>query len=358
MLASDAVRVGTAASGSGRAPRVLIRPAHALAATGLAALALLLALLVARPAGVQRQPLIPVARPAGPAGQQVARLPAAALAPVSNAVGAADPAYRVDLSHGGLAATSAAQRMRIRFAATGISLTSGKTRVRLDTEGFGYPGAVTALPKDEPRAHANRVTYARADVTESYVNGPLGLEQGFTIGAAPAGRASGPLTLSIALSGNAHATLAANGQSVSFAAAGGPTLSYSGLRATDARGRVLRSSLALSGGHILLRVNTRGASYPLRIDPFIHQGEKLTGSGLSGPYGYVGMSVALSADGNTALVGAPADGTYTEYKGAAFVFTRSGSTWTQQGEKLTGGGETAADGSAKASRCPPAATPR
>ena len=128
MLASDAVRVGTAASGSGRAPRVLIRPAHALAATGLAALALLLALFVARPAGVQRQPLIPVARPAGPAGQQVARLPAAALAPVSNAVGAADPAYRVDLSHGGLAATSAAQRMRIRFAATGISLTSRARR--------------------------------------------------------------------------------------------------------------------------------------------------------------------------------------------------------------------------------------
>ena len=59
------------------------------------------------------------------------------------------------------------------------------------------------------------------------------------------------------------------------------------------------------------------------------------------------MSVALSADGNTALVGAPADGTYTEYRGAAFVFTRSGSTWTQQGEKLTGAGEAARAGSAE-----------
>jgi IPT/TIG domain/FG-GAP repeat len=43
---------------------------------------------------------------------------------------------------------------------------------------------------------------------------------------------------------------------------------------------------------------------------------------------YFGRSVALSEDGNTALVGAPlANGG----KGAVWVFTRSGSGWTQQG---------------------------
>ena len=47
--------------------------------------------------------------------------------------------------------------------------------------------------------------------------------------------------------------------------------------------------------------------------------------------------MALSADGNTALIGGPGDNSYV---GAAWVFTRSGSTWTQQGAKLTGGGET------------------
>src|SRR5439155_6386897 len=49
-----------------------------------------------------------------------------------------------------------------------------------------------------------------------------------------------------------------------------------------------------------------------------------------------GDSVGLSSDGKTALIGARGD---NEYDGAAWVFTRSGSTWTQQGEKLTGGGE-------------------
>ena len=52
-----------------------------------------------------------------------------------------------------------------------------------------------------------------------------------------------------------------------------------------------------------------------------------------------GYSVALSADGNTALIGGPDDNGRI---GAAWVFTRSGSTWTQQGEKLTGSGETGA----------------
>jgi len=46
---------------------------------------------------------------------------------------------------------------------------------------------------------------------------------------------------------------------------------------------------------------------------------------------WFGRSVALSADGATALIGAPAKSTNT---GAAYVFTRSGSTWTQQ-QKLT-----------------------
>ena len=64
------------------------------------------------------------------------------------------------------------------------------------------------------------------------------------------------------------------------------------------------------------------------------QGAKLVPTGAVG-YPRVGYSVALSADGNTALMGAETDD-YTI--GAAFVFTRSGSTWSQQGSKLVGSG--------------------
>jgi uncharacterized repeat protein (TIGR01451 family) len=70
------------------------------------------------------------------------------------------------------------------------------------------------------------------------------------------------------------------------------------------------------------------------------QGAKLVGSGAVGPYVYEGSSVALSADGNTAMVGGPED----DFAGAAWVFARSGGVWTQQGSKLVGTGSGHADG--------------
>jgi hypothetical protein len=84
---------------------------------------------------------------------------------------------------------------------------------------------------------------------------------------------------------------------------------------------------------------------------WVQQGEKLIGAGETNfderysPEhigGEFGASVALSADGSTALVGGPQNDTEIgipglRSAGAAWVFTRSGSTWVQQGEKLTGG---------------------
>jgi hypothetical protein len=64
------------------------------------------------------------------------------------------------------------------------------------------------------------------------------------------------------------------------------------------------------------------------------QGSKLVGTGATGD-AKQGTSVALSADGNTAIIGAPADNGST---GAAWVFTRSNGAWMQQGPKLIGSG--------------------
>ncbi|MFN7540301.1 MAG: IPT/TIG domain-containing protein [Bacteroidota bacterium] len=64
------------------------------------------------------------------------------------------------------------------------------------------------------------------------------------------------------------------------------------------------------------------------------QGNKLVGTGAVGP-SEQGYSVSISADGNTAIVGGYFDNTSN---GAAWVFTRSGGVWTQQGNKLVGTG--------------------
>ncbi len=66
---------------------------------------------------------------------------------------------------------------------------------------------------------------------------------------------------------------------------------------------------------------------------FTQQGPKLIGTGAVGNPLYQGFSVAISSDGNTAVMGGYAD---NNNAGAAWVFTRSGGAWTQQGPKLVG----------------------
>ncbi len=81
-----------------------------------------------------------------------------------------------------------------------------------------------------------------------------------------------------------------------------------------------------------------------RTDSTWTQRAKLTGAGESGS-GWFGQSVALSADGQTALIGGYVDHSDT---GAAWVFERSGAgtggTWEQRGAKLTGGEEESGEG--------------
>ena len=85
--------------------------------------------------------------------------------------------------------------------------------------------------------------------------------------------------------------------------------------------------IALAASLAVLRAQTTG--------PFAPQGPKLLGTGvLTTVNGGAsqGRSVALSADGNTAVVGGDSD---DGGRGAAWVFTRSNGVWSQQQELTT-----------------------
>ena len=264
-------------------------------------------------------------------------LPALARGPVSESLGAEDRAYHATaLGAGAYGAANPAQRMTLRFDRSGVALASATARVDLSLRAAGYGNSLRPLGQVAPRAKANRVAYSHPGLSEWFVNGPAGLEQGFTVARALPGSQAGPLTLAMALSGSARISLGSGGQSITLRSAGGHVLRYGGVSAHDARGRALHSWLVLQGSRLLLRVDAVGAHYPLKIDPWLQQGEKLTGGGERGEEGAFGFSVALSPEGSTALIGAPGD---TENAGAAWVFTRSGTTWTQQGGKLTAKGE-------------------
>lgn len=282
----------------------------------------------AHPGGIAR------ARLSSEGNAGAASLPVNARAPVSAALGASGAAYHVSPAAGGFQAASGPQRLRARFDRAGIQIGSGTMRLSVGTATLGAGAYRQTLAGAAPHASANRVTYTRGPVSEWYANGPLGLEQGFTITRAPApGNSATPMTLAMTVAGNARAAISAGSESVTFARAGSPSLRYYDLTATDASGRTLHSWLTLQGDTLLLHVDTRGAAYPLEVDPLIALSEQLTGSG-SGEQGagHFGFSVALSADGDTALIGAPND---ERHGGTVSVFVRSGSSWIQQGT-LTG----------------------
>lgn len=100
-----------------------------------------------------------------------------------------------------------------------------------------------------------------------------------------------------------------------------------GVVAISADGNTLLSGAPCdnsSVGSVFVFVRSNGS--------WVQQGPKLIGSGALGA-ARQGASVALSADGNTAVIGGPTDNSNV---GAAWIFTRSNGTWTQQGSKFLG----------------------
>src|SRR5438128_2694134 len=99
------------------------------------------------------------------------------------------------------------------------------------------------------------------------------------------------------------------------------------------RSRIKAAFADLFAVALLASAVLASASLPALAE-FSQQGGKLVGTGaITGAE--QGSSVALSADGNTALLGGPGD---NGFLGAAWVFTRNGGVWTQQGSKLVGTG--------------------
>jgi hypothetical protein len=225
-------------------PRWRIVPWRLAVAAGL--LSLLLAVALVEGLAGKR----PVVSRAVHPDRVLSSLPLAMQGAISGAMGANERAYRVRASEGGLRAVNPAQHLGMRFDRSGVRVGSGGKGVGLDLRAVGYGSSLRPVGGASPRMRADRVLYSRAGLSEWYVNGPLGLEQGFTVARAPAGPPAGPLTLSMAVSGNLHASLAAGGQSVTFSAGRKLLLRYGELVASDARGRRLHTDECQIAEHV------------------------------------------------------------------------------------------------------------
>jgi hypothetical protein len=136
-----------------------------------------------------------------------------------------------------------------------------------------------------------------------------------------------------------------NGGAWIYTRANGAWTQQAALIASDAvSNQAFGSSVALSADGNTAAVGGNGTTdggtwvFTRNGATWTQQGLKILGNG-SNAFPGQGKSVALSADGNTLAVGGDGD---NFAQGAVWVFTRSGNTWTQQGLKLVGSGATGA----------------
>jgi YD repeat-containing protein len=265
-----------------------------------------------------------------PARHGLAGLPITLAPAASASIGASDRSFW-PVRHGAALLTRGGG-IHSTFTASGADLRVAQGTLGLSLAAVGHDHSVEPVPAVTPTKAANQVLYRRGSVSEFYRNGPYGLEQGFSVLKRPQAGA-GSLVLALRIGGSLIPEQV--GSQILFRKhAGATALRYGQLSAFDAMGRRLPAHMRFRSGTIQLRIDDSHARYPLRIDPFVQPSAELTSGGQVG-YGEGERSVALSSDGNTALVGAPSS---NKEVGAAWVFTRSGSTWTEQ-TKLTGGGE-------------------
>ena len=267
------------------------------------------------------------------AESNAASVPTSAQYVISETLGKNDPAYALSASGGGYAVSNAANQYTATVDAGGLQVSTGADAWSLTVQGIGYGDSLQALGTATSTAAANRVEYDYGGVSQWFVNGPLGLQQGFTVDQRPSGGDAGaPLTVGLALGGDLTATADPGGTSVTLVRAdGGSALSYGGLIAYDATGRAVPAQLSVTttaaGQSLAIQVDDAGAQYPLTIDPFVQQ-TKLTGA--AGDLTFFGSSVGMNGDGTEMIIGAKGENFgLNNGRGVVYIFSRSGAAWTQ-----------------------------
>jgi len=261
---------------------------------------------------------------------------------VSAAMGRENLAFHVLPTSDGFATVATGRSVTARWSDHGTSVAVGDATWSLRLRAFGYVGrlrpAALAAPK---RTEANRVEFVHRDVTEWWINGPYGLEQGFTVPRRPEPAAAVPLRFELAVGGGLAPRVDADRSGVSLVDATNTVrLRYHGLVAYDRRGAVLPTWLDVTDDHLALNVDDTNAEYPIIVDPWLEQA-RLTASDGGSQDRFGGVAV----DGDTVAVGVSgADIGANVNQGAVYVFEKPLGGWTgnlTQVAKLT-----ASDGAA------------
>ena len=253
---------------------------------------------------------------------------------ISGVLGREDKRYQIKRGPRDLQVTIAESHSVTRFTSRGLAISTRNGSERFQMVAVGH-SQLKAVHEVAPQAVANRVEYLRGNLKEWYVNGPAGLEQGFTLSASPDSTPNSPsrtpLTIAIALSGGLHASLDSDRKGLALTNSRGEVeLRYAGLVAQDFDGRELRSWMEANSAQLFLRVDDSSARYPIKIDPFILSGMLTASDGNTGFE--VGAAVAISSGGVIAVSARSAPVGSHAMQGKAYVFLQPVSGWASETE--------------------------
>ncbi len=278
------------------------------------------------------------ALPAG-ASDGWAAVVGARLAAEARAITARDGAFRAALPAAGLLArfdpdgVTVGDALALRTTAWGRS--DELVRVGPRTPALG---ACTPAVDAQERC-IQRLEYADGALTEWWVGLGDGLEQGWTLAAAPPG--DGPLMLDVAV--DAALAIEADGDALAITDGDGRAWTVGALTAWDADGVTLAAALVVTDAGLRVVVDDAGAAYPVTVDP-VYSTASATLDVETEATGSLGTAVAhvgdVDGDGyDDVLVGAH---TWSAYTGRAYLFHGS-PTGMETAATTTLTGESASD---------------
>ncbi|HZU86204.1 MAG TPA: FG-GAP repeat protein, partial [Anaerolineaceae bacterium] len=261
-------------------------------------------------------------------------IPEAAQAVVSATLGQDDARYHLLRVLSGYRIEQPDGNLKAEFTPEAAIIEVGGLEWNLHLQAWGPDKSLSAVESPiELVSEANRIEYRYAGLTEWFVNGPSGLQQGFTVYIPTE---QDEISLKIGLNG-LNASLDEDLRSATvWTSDHAAMVSYTGLTAFDANWKPLKAWMELlpadeidaTAQALILHVDTAGAVFPVTIDPMVQQ-RKLLPSSASGDN--FGFSVSSNAAGTIVAVGAydVDDGLYANC-GAVYIFVSNGGAFTQQ----------------------------
>ncbi len=224
-------------------------------------------------------------------------------------------------------------RYGIHYGKKGLKLLNRQWQFGMQLYAYGTENALSPVGKNAPVVQNNRVEFDHGSVSEWYVNDPKGLEQGFTLNQPKGFDGKSPVILSLRYEG-ALTPKKVSDTAVAFYKGNVKAFDYKGLKAYDAKNKELDAKLSLNNGRLHIVIDASQAAWPVTVDPIFATEQKVVGVTSDADAGdSFGLSVSVSGD--TVLIGTPNDqGDTSVQSGSVYVLVHTAAGWVTQA-KLT-----------------------